>query len=112
MVQHRILSSLLAMLELSSFAGVGLAHEAQRGSGAPASPGGVVGIIVKLEDDSVMSYRGTVAGLAATSPQLTGAARVDHRSSPVQAYRAYLVNRLQSPRAFVEEAIRARSAHL
>ena len=93
MVQHRILSSLLAMLALSSFAGVGLAQEALRGPGAPASPGGVIGIIVKLEDDSVMSYRGTVAGLAATSPQLTGAARVDHRSSPVQAYRAYLAQK-------------------
>jgi hypothetical protein len=42
-------------------------------------------------------------------PLFIGAnSKVDHRD----AYRQYLVNRLESPRAFVEEAIRARSAHL
>lgn len=36
----------------------------------------------------------------------------DAKQQQREAYRAYLASRLQSPRAFVEEAIRARSAHL
>jgi hypothetical protein len=42
-------------------------------------------------------------------PAFTGeTARQDHR----RAYEHYLVSRLEAPRAFVEEAVRARSVHL
>ena len=42
-------------------------------------------------------------------PMFSGA---DPKQAHRDAYRQYLVNRLQSPRAFVEEAIRARSANV
>src|SRR5262245_50926947 len=54
---------------------------------------GGVGIIVKLEDDPVASYRGGLAGLLATSPQVTGAARIDRAGGAVRGYRAYLARK-------------------
>ena len=88
--KHRVWWALCVFLALSSVAVAAFAQPVQGGSGAPLATSGVVGIIVKLEDDPVVSYRGTVAGLPATSPQVTGAARFNDRATPVQAYRAYL----------------------
>jgi uncharacterized membrane protein len=46
--------------------------------------------IVQLADPAVPSYTGGIAGLEATSPQVTGTRRLDARSAAVQAYVAYL----------------------
>jgi hypothetical protein len=62
------------------------------------TPEVVAGIVQMIPDDFLDD-----------DPMFTGP---DARAQQREAYRAYLVNRLQSPRAFVEEAIRARSAHL
>ena len=43
------------------------AQPAHSGRGGVAASSRVVGIIVKLQDDPVVSYRGTLPGLAATS---------------------------------------------
>lgn len=46
--------------------------------------------IVRLQDASLAAYRGGVAGLRATSPEITGARRLDPTSNDSQAYLAYL----------------------
>ena len=50
----------------------------------------MVPVIVKLEDESLASYRGGVAGLEPTSPAVTGEKRLDTRSLRSQAYLKYL----------------------
>jgi len=62
------------------------------------TPEVVAGVVQMIPDDFLDD-----------DPMFTGP---DAKAQQREAYRAYLVNRLQSPRAFVEEAIRARSAHL
>ena len=56
----------------------------------------LVGVIVKLEDEPVATYRGGIAGLAATSRIATGAARLDRTSGAVAAYRQHLAQRFAS----------------
>ncbi len=46
--------------------------------------------IVQLKDPSVSQYTGGIAGLKATSPQATGARRLDPQSPASQAYLAYV----------------------
>ncbi len=49
--------------------------------------------IVQLEGAAVAAYRGDVAGLAATSPRVTGARQLDAESAASQAYADYLRQR-------------------
>ena len=53
-------------------------------------------VIVKLKDASLASYRGGVAGLPATSPTVTGAARLDPSSGRSRSYLRYLDRRLDA----------------
>ncbi|MBU1865286.1 MAG: S8 family serine peptidase [Actinobacteria bacterium] len=53
----------------------------------------LVPIIVKLDEQAVASYDGSVAGLAATSPVLLGLDKLDADSEAVVSYRAHLANR-------------------
>jgi hypothetical protein len=46
--------------------------------------------IIQLSDPAVPSYTGGIAGLEATSPQVTGERRLDAKSPAVQAYVSYL----------------------
>ncbi len=65
--------------------------------GAPPPPAAassdLVTVIVKLDEEPVATYRGTIRGLAATSPRATGATRLDPRSAAVGAYRAHLARK-------------------
>ncbi len=58
---------------------------------APAAPGWI-GVIVKLEDDPVATYKGGVGRLAATARAAT-ATRLDPRTRAVAAYRAHLARK-------------------
>lgn len=51
---------------------------------------GKVGVIVKLKDASVASYRGGVKNLNATNPAARGARTLDFKSADVSSYRGYL----------------------
>lgn len=55
---------------------------------APADP--LVTVVVKLKDAPVARYTGGVSGLAATSPQVTGRARLEPSHTDVRAYAGYL----------------------
>jgi len=46
--------------------------------------------IVRLQDASLAAYQGGIAGLSATSPEATGARRLDPSSADSQAYLDYL----------------------
>ena len=46
--------------------------------------------IVRMQDASLAAYRGGIAGLRATSPEVTGARRLDPTTAESQAYLAYL----------------------
>ena len=50
----------------------------------------LVSVIVKLESDSLASYRGGLSGLPATSPSVTGDAKLDVDSLNARRYRAHL----------------------
>jgi Peptidase inhibitor I9 len=68
---------------------------AQSGKGGHAAGSGsppTVGIVVKLQDDPVVTYAGTVQGFPATRPA-RGAARFNARAPAVQAYRGLLSQR-------------------
>ncbi len=51
--------------------------------------------IVRLQDPAVASYMGGVGNLRATSPEATGATRLDPNSPASQAYYNYLANQQQ-----------------
>ena len=88
-VARYILTLLTAILPLS----IAFAEPARSGAGGASVAGGsrrMVGIIVKLDDDPVTSYRGTQPGLAATSARETGKARLDPSASAVRDYRAHV----------------------
>ena len=76
------------------------AHVAHASS--PVPPGAVpprardpkVGLIVKLDAEPVATYRGGVAGLAATARVATGSARLAASSTAVSAYRKHLARRI------------------
>lgn len=58
-----------------------------------APTGAAIRYIVRFKDAPVALYSGGIAGLAATSPHVTGARHLDTRSSPVRAYAGYLESR-------------------
>ena len=64
-----------------------------------------VSVIVKLEDDSVASYTGGVSGLAATSPRVTGKARLDIDAAPTKRYREHLKAKRDAFEAAARQAI-------
>jgi len=76
----------------------------QAGIPVPGSGESLVSIIVKLEDEPLATYDGGISGLRATSPESTGARRLNVRSRPSQAYLAYLARK---HRAFEAAALRA-----
>lgn len=53
----------------------------------------LVTVVVKLDEEPVATYRGTIRGLAATSPRAANAARLDPRSAAVVAYRSHLARK-------------------
>ena len=53
-------------------------------------PGSPALYIVQLQDPSLATYRGGVPGLAATSPEATGARKLDASSAASRAYLGYL----------------------
>lgn len=61
-------------------------------------------VIVELEDAPAATYDGTLRGLPATRPDMTGRARLDVASPDVKAYLAYLA---QKQAAFEAEATNA-----
>lgn len=66
------------------------ASEALR-QAAPGSQGNPVSIIVQLEDASLAAYEGGLPGLAPTSPEVTGAQKVDVNAPESQLYLGYLL---------------------
>jgi uncharacterized repeat protein (TIGR01451 family) len=64
----------------------------------------LVGVIVKLEGESLASYAGGIAGLAPTNPAVTGETELNIESSAGQAYLAHLA---RQQAAFEAAAIRA-----
>jgi subtilisin family serine protease len=61
-----------------------------------AGPDGRVSVIAKLTDASLASYRGGVAGLAATSPKVTGARKLDPSTAASRDYLSYLHSRMNA----------------
>ena len=59
----------------------------------PVSETGIY--VVELVDPSVSVYMGGIQGLAATSPEATGAQRLDAQTPAAQAYQAYLLGQQQ-----------------
>lgn len=57
----------------------------------PVSPTGLY--IIQLDEPAIASYSGEVAGIPAINRQVTGASRLDSRSSAVEAYADYLFQR-------------------
>lgn len=72
---------------------VGLMSAAAAVPGGPGSSGVAGRWIVRLADPALASYVGGIAGLAPTSPQVTGAERLDTEASRSRAYRAHLQRR-------------------
>ncbi len=62
-------------------------------------------VIVALDEEPVATYRGAVAGLAATSRALTGDRKLDPRSAAVVDYRAHLARRFADHEARIASAI-------
>jgi subtilisin family serine protease len=75
------------------------------------SPAGLVSVIVKLDADPIATYRGGIAGLAATSPQVTRS-RLRRAEPSVQAYEQFLAGKERSFGAVLARAVpRARIVH-
>src|SRR5262245_16073486 len=68
----------------------------------------MVGVIVQLQDPSLASYNGGVLGLAPTSPQATGAARLDPGSSQSRAYLQHLIRQQDTFESNAKATLRAR----
>mgnify|MGYP005846672741 CR=1 FL=1 len=67
----------------------------------------LISVIVKLEDEPLASYRGGIAGLAATSIEVTGAPRLDAKAPESQAYLNYLTTKQKTFEAQLASAIPA-----
>lgn len=61
-----------------------------------AGPDGRVSVIAKLTDSSLASYRGGLSGLAATSPKVTGAKKLNPADANSRKYLSYLHSRMNS----------------
>ena len=57
---------------------------------------GKVAVIVKLRNDSVASYRGGIAGLAATNPKARGQKTIDLKGKATTKYRSFLKGKQQT----------------
>lgn len=64
-----------------------------------------VNVMVKLDFDGAAGYRGGIAGLAATSPSVTGKALTNGRSSAEKAYAAHAATMDSSFRAALRSAV-------
>ncbi|HXB57057.1 MAG TPA: S8 family serine peptidase [Vicinamibacteria bacterium] len=62
-------------------------------------------VIVKFEADSVAAYKGDIPGLPATSPQVTGATRLDFESEAARAYERHLITKEQEFEANLHQSI-------
>ena len=98
-MKHRKVLNLLAILSLvgGMLTGIITTQAQQADLGAltrtpayslPVSETGLY--IIELVDPAVPVYRGGIGGLRATSPESTGARRLDAQASDVQAYQTYL----------------------
>ena len=58
--------------------------DTRNGQPSPSAGTQLVSVIVKLDVDPVATYAGGTAGFSATSPEVTGAARLDPASPAVQ----------------------------
>jgi uncharacterized repeat protein (TIGR01451 family) len=81
--------------------------QAARGAGTAAKR---VGVIVKLKGDSLATYKGDVPGLAATSPVVTGAEKIDTQSASSKQYLGYLDAQQDALVASAQQAIPSASA--
>jgi uncharacterized repeat protein (TIGR01451 family) len=81
-------------------------QSAQRAAPAPKR----VGVIVKLKDASLAAYRGDLPGMAATSPVVTGADKVDTQSANSKQYLGYLDAQQNAFIASAQKAIPSASA--
>lgn len=79
-------------------------YPAQAKIQAPGGGENLVSIIVKLEDEPLATYGGGISGLRATTPEATGARRLNIRSRTSQAYLSYLARKQQ---AFEANTLRA-----
>lgn len=61
--------------------------------------------VVELEEPALASYTGGVDGFAPTSPQVTGAQRLDVDAPASEAYRDHLEERQADARAAIDEAL-------
>lgn len=61
--------------------------------------------IVQFQDAPLASYRGQITGLAATSPAVTGAPKLDADSPASQAYRSYLAQQRDAALTQMSNAI-------
>ena len=61
--------------------------------------------IVRLQDPALASYKGGIAGLAATSPRVTGAVRLDVAAPASQAYLSFLEAQQQTAIVAVEQRL-------
>ena len=103
---RRVFAFLAGVMLLASTASsaVGQSPDASRFTATPLKPtgtivgdfskavvrGGNVGVIVKLTDASVASYRGGVNNMKATNPAARGAKTLDLKSKDLTTYRNYL----------------------
>ncbi len=67
----------------------------------------LIGVIVKLEGESLASYRGGIPGLAATSIEVTGAPKLDAEAPESQRYLGYLSAQQKTFEAQLASAIPA-----
>ena len=84
----------LALPATGLAAGPQVQVSASSASSTPSTSDGMVSVIVKLKDAPVATYRGGVAGLAATNPSATGVQRINPGSPVVSGYRSYLAGKL------------------
>lgn len=61
--------------------------------------------IVRLQDSALASYKGGISGLAATSPRVTGAVRLDVAAPASQAYLRFLEAQQQTAIVAVEQRL-------
>ncbi len=69
-----------------------------------AAGGRLVSVIVKFDVEPLATYSGGIPGLAATSPEATGAGRLDVNSPAAQAYLSFMASRRREFQAAVAVA--------
>ena len=92
-IRRAVVPSVVWALVLVAYA-AHASSPAPAGAVPPRGDDAKVGLIVKLDAEPVATYRGGVAGLAATSRLATGGARLAASSTAVSAYRKHLARRI------------------